>query len=359
MPSPLKTTVQTLQSALDAADRSSAWERGNLNDATERFLSILSPISLSRARLSFPYREKNECPRAQGQPTCPAGRIACHGGRIRPRGGRRHRRPSPAPSRRYPGRRGSHRALRRIRAIQPRQPVERHPVAAQRSSVASRTGNIISMRQSFRPGQGQLQKTRNAAWNARNSPSRSSRRVGRQRRRLGPGSVSLEAKAALRRRQRGRRTPSDIAVSGKQPRARSVAALDTARNRLADAQETMNDLHRPRAFAGVVAQVASSRSDQASPSTAMASSSPKPRSTITLNEVDVARVKNGQKATFTFDAIQDLSIAGTIAGRGPDRHGFWRRRELHREVAFQGDDRRIKQAWARRPRSSPMRAPTS
>lgn len=35
--------------------------------------------------------------------------------------------------------------------------------------------------------------------------------------------------------------------------------------------------------------------------------------TITLNEVDVAKVKIGQKVTLTFDAIPDLTISGTVA----------------------------------------------
>ncbi|MEK7094002.1 MAG: HlyD family efflux transporter periplasmic adaptor subunit, partial [Patescibacteria group bacterium] len=34
---------------------------------------------------------------------------------------------------------------------------------------------------------------------------------------------------------------------------------------------------------------------------------------ISLNEVDAAKIKVGQKATLTFDAIEDLSIAGQVA----------------------------------------------
>ena len=35
--------------------------------------------------------------------------------------------------------------------------------------------------------------------------------------------------------------------------------------------------------------------------------------TIVLNEVDVAKVKLGEKATLTFDAIPDLTIAGQVS----------------------------------------------
>jgi HlyD family secretion protein len=34
---------------------------------------------------------------------------------------------------------------------------------------------------------------------------------------------------------------------------------------------------------------------------------------ITLNEVDVANIKVGQKATLTFDAVEDLNITGTVS----------------------------------------------
>ena len=34
---------------------------------------------------------------------------------------------------------------------------------------------------------------------------------------------------------------------------------------------------------------------------------------MTLNEVDVAKINVGQKATLSFDAISDLSIAGTVS----------------------------------------------
>jgi hypothetical protein len=34
---------------------------------------------------------------------------------------------------------------------------------------------------------------------------------------------------------------------------------------------------------------------------------------LSLNEVDVAKVKVGQKATLTFDAIEDLSLTGVVA----------------------------------------------
>jgi hypothetical protein len=63
---------------------------------------------------------------------------------------------------------------------------------------------------------------------------------------------------------------------------------------------------------------------------------------ITMNEVDVAKVKVGQKANITFDAIADLNITGTIvevdtlgtATQGVVSYGI--------KIAFDTQDERVK-----------------
>jgi len=63
---------------------------------------------------------------------------------------------------------------------------------------------------------------------------------------------------------------------------------------------------------------------------------------ISLNEVDVAKVKVGQKATLTFDAIEDLSISGLVASvdtlgttnQGVVNYGV--------KISFDAQDNRIK-----------------
>jgi len=84
-------------------------------------------------------------------------------------------------------------------------------------------------------------------------------------------------------------------------------ALITAKQALAD--------HYVRApFAGVIAKVSAKKGDSASAGTAVATLITKQKiAEVSLNEVDVAQIKVGQKATLTFDAIPDLTISGQVA----------------------------------------------
>ncbi len=64
--------------------------------------------------------------------------------------------------------------------------------------------------------------------------------------------------------------------------------------------------------------------------------------TISLNEVDAAKVSAGQKATLTFDAINNLSIAGTVSeidGVGTVSQGVV---TYNVKIAFDSEDSRIK-----------------
>ncbi len=83
---------------------------------------------------------------------------------------------------------------------------------------------------------------------------------------------------------------------------------------LADAQKNLSDCYIRAPFAGIVANIDVERSDSVSGSTAVATVITKQQiAEITLNEVDVAKIKAGQKATLTFDAIPNLSIAGEVS----------------------------------------------
>jgi RND family efflux transporter MFP subunit len=67
-------------------------------------------------------------------------------------------------------------------------------------------------------------------------------------------------------------------------------------------------------FDGIVAKIYQNVGDSASPSTAILTLvTAKKLAEIDLNEVDTAKLKVGQKASLTFNAIDDLSITGEIA----------------------------------------------
>jgi HlyD family secretion protein len=78
-------------------------------------------------------------------------------------------------------------------------------------------------------------------------------------------------------------------------------------------QSAYNDSFVRAPFAGVVAALDVSQGDSVSNGTAIGTFiTEKKVADISLNEVDVAKVKAGQKVTLTFDAIDDLTIAGQV-----------------------------------------------
>ncbi len=84
-------------------------------------------------------------------------------------------------------------------------------------------------------------------------------------------------------------------------------ALDDAKTSLAQ-----HYIYSP--FDGLVIEVNIEYGDSVSVSTALINLITKQKiAEITLNEVDAAKVKVGQKATITFDAIEDLTIVGQVA----------------------------------------------
>jgi HlyD family secretion protein len=125
------------------------------------------------------------------------------------------------------------------------------------------------------------------------------------------------AQASLDKLKKGA-DPIDIATSQNSLYSR-YSALTTALNRLADAQTALNDYTVKAPFDGVVAKVDVTETDlassyQASQSTALATMVTNDKiAQMTLNEVDVTKVQVGQKATLTFDAVPDLTIAGVVS----------------------------------------------
>ncbi len=113
--------------------------------------------------------------------------------------------------------------------------------------------------------------------------------------------------------------------------------LDDARSKLADYA-----IRAP--FDGRVAAVVNlKKGDPVSNSTVLGTIiTDQPVAKLSLNEVDVAKVKIGQKATLTFDVIQDLSVAGDVididtlgtTSQGVVSYGV--------KIAFSAGDERIK-----------------
>lgn len=84
-------------------------------------------------------------------------------------------------------------------------------------------------------------------------------------------------------------------------------------NALIDAQEKYADATVKAPFEGIIAKLDVKSYDTVSAGSAVATLITKQKiAEITLNEVDVAKVKLGQKATLSFDAIDGLSLTGSV-----------------------------------------------
>jgi len=91
-------------------------------------------------------------------------------------------------------------------------------------------------------------------------------------------------------------------------------AIQQKENSLIKAQQDYANYFVRAPFAGVVAEVNVVKGDSASSGSAIVTLITNQKiAEITLNEVDAAQVKAGQKATLEFDAVSDLSITGEVA----------------------------------------------
>ncbi|MEK7649826.1 MAG: HlyD family efflux transporter periplasmic adaptor subunit [Patescibacteria group bacterium] len=84
-------------------------------------------------------------------------------------------------------------------------------------------------------------------------------------------------------------------------------------NALTDAKEKLADYFVRAPFDGTVAKLSVKKADSVTSGTAIAIFITKQQlAELSLNEVDVAKIKIGQKATLTFDAIEGLGISGSV-----------------------------------------------
>ena len=120
-------------------------------------------------------------------------------------------------------------------------------------------------------------------------------------------------------------------------------SIKQRQNSLADAQANLAYYTVYAPFDGVIATVNAQRGDAAGTGTALATIvSSQQLADVTLNEVDAVKVKSGQKATITFDALPDLSIAAQVASidvLGTTSQGVV---SYNVELAFSVQDERVR-----------------
>ncbi len=91
-------------------------------------------------------------------------------------------------------------------------------------------------------------------------------------------------------------------------------SLQQKQNALLDAQQLLSNYTVRAPFDGVIATLSIQKGDNISSGTSVATEITTQQTVeISLNEVDVSKVKIGQKVNLTFDAIPDLNITGVVA----------------------------------------------
>ncbi len=90
-------------------------------------------------------------------------------------------------------------------------------------------------------------------------------------------------------------------------------SLTQRENALVDAQEKLADAFIRAPFDGQVAKISVKKLDSVSSGTAVVTFITNQKlAEISLNEVDVAKIKTGQKSNITFDAVEGLGISGEV-----------------------------------------------
>jgi RND family efflux transporter MFP subunit len=96
--------------------------------------------------------------------------------------------------------------------------------------------------------------------------------------------------------------------------ASSQLSVQNAQNAVDDAEHTLSEYYIRAPFAGTIGSVAATAFSQAGSGTTIATLiTSQQYAQLSVNEVDAAKLKLGDKATLTFDAIPDLSLTGTVA----------------------------------------------
>jgi HlyD family secretion protein len=109
-----------------------------------------------------------------------------------------------------------------------------------------------------------------------------------------------------------------------------------------DAQQTLAKYYIRAPFDGSVASVDVYAGDSAGSASVVSLITPQQMATLSLNEVDAAKVVVGNKATLTFDAIEDLTLTGTVVqidAVGTVSQGVV---SYEIKIAFDSQDARIK-----------------
>ena len=120
-------------------------------------------------------------------------------------------------------------------------------------------------------------------------------------------------------------------------------SINQKEDALLDAKENLYDCYVRAPFDGTIASLDVKAHDTASSGTSLATIITKQKiAEISLNEVDISKIKVGQNVTLTFDAVENLSLTGKVAEVdtvGTVSQGVV---SYNVKINFDADDERIK-----------------
>lgn len=125
--------------------------------------------------------------------------------------------------------------------------------------------------------------------------------------------------------------------------ASQALAVKQKENALQDVKEKLADYYIRAPFSGTVAKLNVKKLDSVTGGTAVATMVTQQKlAEISLNEVDISKIKIGQKATLTFDAVDGLTLTGVVTELdlvGTISQGVV---TYNIKINFEADDTRVK-----------------
>ncbi len=124
---------------------------------------------------------------------------------------------------------------------------------------------------------------------------------------------------------------------------RSLSSLRSAQHKLDDANQELGYYSVVAPFDGIVGAIPVQEHEDVSAGTSVLTLlTSQQMATISLNEVDAAKIQVGQKATMTFDAIDGLTMTGEVAQVSPIGTVSQGVVSYEVQIAFDAQDDRVK-----------------
>ena len=305
----LKSTSQTLQSSLYDADAILGIENAGANDAYERLLSVLDSSKIQQAVAVYPFikatvasfKQTADALKSTNEDTARIDAALVDADR--------------AMNAMAPFLQHVYDALLNtvtspafpqatLSSLQSGILTNRSNVAAKTTSLVTQTQAILTAKASYTTSLLQVDKSQAV--------------LDKIKRGTDPKEIAsaqekvAEAETSLAKIRRGA-DPIDISLA-ENALAERRSSLASAQHKLADAEEALRSYAIKAPFDGLIANIQTQEHDQISSGAPVTTLLTQAKiAQLSLNEVDAAKVRSGQKATLVFDAIPELQIAGTVS----------------------------------------------